>query len=229
VAQRRADALSRDGGTVEQFLEIEQLVQDRIGSLERRLRELHTDKRKLRQECQGLLASAHKRRAELLFLVAPRDGERAPERRAASRQALDAALAHYRASFHSSIDRHWEGVQHLALQAALHGRISPDDWTTVLRSAELSRVRDEERFWALGTLAELHLLAPFADRPRDLAPARGALALFKSEVLPHDDHPLATTRRQLARYVKWWTKANDFFPGDHDVREDADELLKLLN
>lgn len=230
VAQRRADTLSRDGGTVEQYMEVEDLVRDRIASLERRFRELQTHKAALRHECQGLLASAHKRRAELLFMVAALGGDQAPERLEASRRALDASLEHYRASFHSSIDRHWEGVQQLALEAALRGLIPPSDWTTVLRGAELSRDRSEKEIWALGTLAEVHLLAPFAGRARDLGPARDALALLKARALAAaDEFPIASTRRQLARYVEWWTKANDFFPGDHDVREDADELLERLN
>lgn len=231
AAAARAETLGHDDGDTGELQEVEQRVRDRIAALEVWLKDLTCDEGGLRQECEGLLASAHKRLAELLFRLAARGGPEALALRQVSRQALDTALGHYRAAFHSRLDRHWQGAQQLALQAALHGRIAADDWTTVLRVAEIKLELDPDgkEYWALGTIAEVHLLAPFAGRPRDLEPARKALRLFKERAPRDDDFPMRSTRRQIARYVKWWTKESGFFPGDGDVREDAEELLELLN
>jgi hypothetical protein len=129
---------------------------------------------------------------------------------------------------------HWQGVQQLSLEAVLRGCFeNAADWTTVLRGAELTRERNSRDFWALGTIAELQLLAPLAGRPSNLPAAREALVAMKSlaEKEPGEKEAFAiqTTRRQIGRYIQWWTKANGFFANQPDVTEAAQDLLKSLN
>jgi hypothetical protein len=48
------------------------------------------------------------------------------------------------------------------------------------------------------------------------------------ELFP-DFFPIDSTRRQLTRYVSWWTKGNGFFDvRDSDLADEAKELVKLL-
>ena len=217
AAQRRADQVIKENRR-EELKAVEQLVDDRIASLEERLRDLAGDAGGLRRhECQGLLASAHKRRAELLFLSGAD--------REAQRQELQSALKEYRVVFRTNVQMHWQGVQQLALEAVLHGRFDPIDYTTVLRGAELAVERSASEYWALGTLAELHLLAELAGRPNARAAAEEAVREFRRRAAGKEDD-IDSTRRQFLRYVQWWTKENGFMT---DLQDDAAALVALLS
>jgi hypothetical protein len=236
AAQRLADALSATPAADDaQFDEIEDLVRQRVASLAARRRTIDAGRRGLAEECEGLLASAHKRLAEMLFSRARRGGPDAARHAASSRATLACALAHYRRAYESNVHHHWTGIQQLALEAALEGAIRrPADWQTVVRAAELDRDRPCEArewmpaCWACGTLAEAHLLAPLAGQPPGLDDARRAIDRLLALVPDDDRFPIDSTRRQLRRYVDWWTRANGFFQGRSDLAADAAVLLQAF-
>jgi hypothetical protein len=230
--QTRADRLSAEGGTPDEFTTVEARLRDRLASLEKRGRNLDPAQRQLSDECNGLLASAYKRLAELRFIRSRQGGDARDRDLEASRKALCESLERYRSAFQSSMNSHWLGVQQLALGAALHRRFSrPEDWQIVRWVAERERdsvMKDGRKdFWSCGTLAEIWLLAPIAGQPRDLDAARDAITRLR-ERSRGEDFPVASTRRQLNRYVTWWTNANGFFPGGEDLAKDAAQLVALL-
>jgi hypothetical protein len=227
--QKRADSLTTSGGDVLEFDGVELQLRKRIAALTTRCTDLHGSNQRLVDESQGLLASANKRLAELLLTRA----DKLPGRRnldlAASREALSQSLACYRAAYQKNIQNHWLGVQLLALQAALAGEFEdPNDWKIVYRAAQLARDANELDFWACGTLAECYLLSPIADEPKQLDAAGDALELLRKRAKDHRDEQFAieSTRRQLKRYVSWWTNANGFFPGRTDLSNDAIQLIE---
>lgn len=232
AAQKRADRLSLEKGSPADFEAVAILVRDRLASLEKRRRELDPAQRQLVDECNGLLSSAYKRLAELLFTRSQWGGDTRDQDLKASREALGQSLERYRSAYQSSINSHWVGVQQLALEAALSRRFTrAEDWQIVRWVAERERdsVREDGRkdYWSCGTLAEAWLLAPIAGQSRNLDAAREALSLLR-ERSSGEDFPIESTRRQLKRYVTWWTNPNGFFPGGDDLSKDAEQLVTLL-
>jgi hypothetical protein len=234
TAQARADALSTGTGGLDDFTETEQLVKRRLDSLKAR-RQRIANRKDLLEESSGLEASAYKRLAELLFIKGLRYDDTQSSDWRSSRQALEQALDAYRNAYQADLHSHWLGVQQLALEAALTGRIArAEDWALVTRAAQIARdaaPKDGKRdCWSCGTLTELALLAPFAQRPRDLDAARQAAALLTTRAREADDEfPIASTRRQIERYVRWWTSPRGFFPDAHaDLSADAAQLLHVL-
>jgi hypothetical protein len=230
AAQERADGLAATNGSLADFAAIERQVRERLESLARRRGGLMS-RQDLLEECNGLEASAYKRLAELLF-VRGRSHEalRAVDWQA-SREFLGRALTAYRAAFDADLRSHWLGVQQLALDAVLTGAISrPDDWFLVTRAAEVVRDRSgKEDYWSCGSLAELALIAPLAGRPRDLERAKAAASLLVERARrAREESAIASTRRQVDRYVGWWVKDHGFFPGARDLADDARTVLQVL-
>src|SRR5213076_2516894 len=102
----------------------------------------------------------------------------------------------------------WSGVQYLALDAILTGRISKiAEWYACYVAAVAQRDDDQrketDRIWALGSIAELGLLAPLA-AGAVFAPEEAAAALTDlrarvkaaPNLFPVVD-PIDSTRRQL--------------------------------
>lgn len=177
------------------------------------------------REHHGLLGSVHKRLAELLHYWNRQVGESA-ERTARMREALQAAREWYRKGFDNHPQDHWLATQSISLEAVLEGKIAdPVDWQIGLRTA--GRLASKGDLWALGSLAELHLLAPLAGGTGDLGPAREALTTIRTEAPTGKERPI--TRRQLQRYIDWWTAANGFFPGSSDLVAGARELVAVLD
>ncbi|MCP3963082.1 MAG: CHAT domain-containing protein [bacterium] len=232
-----------DGPGDPNFDQIEKLVRPRIRSLEQRLMLIPKEKKDLRAECQGILASAHKRLAELLF----RRSEKAAEPDVqntfdtSSKDYLRAALGHYRAAFRAHIQNHWLGAQLLSLEAVLDGAFQdPRNWQTTFYAAELALADNEDEFWAYGTLAELWLLAPFLEDTgdhslcrggplnRDIALSQGKAAIDQLVERAQDPFAIPSTRDQIARYTNWWLKGHGFFGEADDLAADAQELLQHL-
>jgi hypothetical protein len=232
AAQQRADVLSASGTDPAEFAAVDALVCNRRDSLADRRPTLDSFRRDLLDECDGLLASACKRRAELLFRRTQRiGGEQSEGDLRTSREELAQSLARYRSVYDDNAQSHWHGMQQLALEAVLEGAFSrAADWDSVRVVAERARDRNPKDYWCGGTLAEIWLLAPIAGRPRDLEAAREAFELLRTRAPAGEKRAFAieSTRRQLGRYVDWWTTANGFFPGRGDLREDAQQLLALL-
>jgi CHAT domain-containing protein len=229
--QKRADHLSLEGGEADEFDEVETQLRKRIAALIARRKDLDGSGQHLVDELQGLLASANKRLAELLFNRAEKLGDRRDLDLRASREALAESLNCYRTGYRRNIQNHWSGIQVLALEAALRARFeNPGDWQIVRRAAELERDAKVKDFWTCGTLAECYLLAPIAGASSQIEAAEAALNLLRERAKGNNDEQFAigATRRQLNRYVTWWTNANKFFPGVTDLSKDARRLADRL-
>ena len=91
----------------------------------------------------------------------------------------------------------------------------------------------ERDYWSCGTLAEAWLLAPFAGLQKNLGESRAAAELLvdraRMATTAHGQFAIDSTRRQLRRYVTWWTNAHGFFPGREDLSKDAQEIVAVLN
>jgi hypothetical protein len=182
-----------------------------------------------RNENIGLLGSAQKRLAELYYYRAALGDDRATWMRRSS-EALDQARKWYGESFTGNLSHHWTGVQSLALEAVCTGRISrPGWWYAAWEAAEADDRRTGD-VWVPGTLAELCLLAPLAGRGDQLEQARDQLRELVRRVDGGDGDrfPVDSTRRQLQRYVRWWTRDNGYFGGLPDLAAQAAQLLTEL-
>ena len=233
--QRRMDDLIRDSGQRAEFDAVEARTQDRIRSLEVRRDALDRNRRDLLDECRGLLASATKRLAELQFRRAKLFPEQGAADLQSSRASLAKALDLYREAYHRSIQNHWAGIQKLVLEAVLHNEFRhPIDWSIVMRAAELDLAAHPDNLWAYGTVAELWLLASIGGGETGADPVNEqtkAIRLLVQRAQGHRADPVAfdATRRQLGRYVTWWTHDHGFFPGGPDLSSQAGRLLTLLN
>jgi hypothetical protein len=219
----------------DEFDRVEGRLRERIAELLEQEQALVGDQNSaLRAECAGLLASANKSLAEVRFVQAMRSSEDKARREGLdlSRTALEASLECYSQTYRRDPSKHWHGIQKLALEAALHGRIDdPLDLRLVQRVAESACV-DEKEYWACGTVAEAILLGALTPEGFDLAKAKAALnSLQTRSATDAKDNGFAarSTRRQLQRYVSWWTKANGYFPErESDISEQAQQLVDCL-
>jgi hypothetical protein len=216
------------------FDKIEARLSERITDLKNRREDLVGDQhRELQAECAGLLASATKSLAELRFVQARHFPEERQHFTALSQDTLDDSYKWYTEVYRRDLSKHWQGIQKLALEAALTGRIAdPSELMIVRRIAQNAREFDEKDYWACGTLAEAILLGALAPEGLDLAGARAALSLLCARAAKDaEDGGFAarSTRRQLERYVTWWTQDNGYFPGrESDVSAQARMLLECL-
>lgn len=228
-----------------QYDDVMKRMQSRIRRLHELLEDIPAAERKRQgdvlQENAGMLASAYKRLAELLARRAVVDPEQAERWRRESAEALATSLEKYRSAYASNTSHHWSGVQVLALQGVMEGAIPRvGEWYACQVAAENAqkgeRSTREEQIWGMGSLAELALLAPLAAGTPDVA---GVADQMLADLCRHAlDCPakdqlrfaIDSTRRQLMRYVQWWTRDNGFFPGrEADLAAEARRLVELLN
>jgi hypothetical protein len=181
-----------------------------------------------RDENLGLLGSAEKRLAELYFHRA-KLGDDTAGWQLRSREALQRSRSWYENTFAQNLSHHWSGVQALALEAVLTGRLSRvGRWYAAKEAAEVDNQNPDEK-WASGTLAELYLLASLARLPSHLDEAGRQLHdLVARARRTGDDFPIESTRRQLKRYTTWWTKGNGYFGDAPDLSAEAERLLGVL-
>ncbi|MCO8272809.1 CHAT domain-containing protein [Actinoplanes sp. TRM 88003] len=217
TAQLWSDRLVNEGITdAAAFETVAEQLRSRIASLTRYVEgPIAEPAEAARLENLGLLGSAQKRYAELCFHRA--DPEEA-------RKALRAARRWYRQGFTRNLSFHWHGVQALSIEAALTGRIErPGQWYAAVEAAEV----DDDDVYAPGSLAELYLLAPLAGLPPALDQAERHLVELAGLAGPV---PVDSTRRQLTRYVRWWTSGHGYFPGyaGGDLAAEASRLLETL-
>ena len=215
------------------FDHVAQQLQERIEALERFRKDAEQAGRSgMLGENLGLLGSAEKRLAELCF-VRSKLGETARWQQS-MRVALGRARDWYRQSAEKNLSHHWTGVQYLSLEAILNGRIAnPGRWHASVAAAELDLVNSKpaEAIWALGSLAELYLLAPLAGQNPPAGAAGKVLAEMKERIRVDgggDMFPLESMERQLRRYTGWWTAENGFVPGSSDLAAGAARLLQEL-
>jgi CHAT domain len=225
-------SLAKTGDGHDTSNEVETRIRDRIDDLQQQYTRLDPDKRRLHEECVGLLASAHKRLAELQFAHAETLSETdARARRTASRESLESAWRYFRQTFRQNIHSHWMGSQQLCLEAVLTGKLShPFDWYAALRAAELECEESRKcKYWGFVSFAELQLLAPVTGQERNLNAVRQALETFKERARESNSQDIELTRRQFRRYVNWWTNANGFFPNRVDLADDVRQVLSVFD
>ncbi len=216
------------------FDKIESRLRDRIMQLQGRKEALSGDQdRGLEAECAGLLASGSKSLAELRFVQARRFPEERDRLNSLSRAALEDSLKWYSATYRRNLSWHWHGIQKLALEAALTGRIAdPMELMFVRRVAQNACDENQKEYWAWGTLAETILLEALASEGFDLTSAGTALNLLRERsATDTNDNGFAvkSTRRQFGRYVTWWTKGNGYFPEcKSDISAHAQALVGCL-
>jgi ribosomal protein L20 len=222
----RAEALALDGASREAFEAIAGDLKREIVTLNDLLAQ--TQDEKALDENRGLLGSAEKRLAELLFRHIGDDSAKAD-----SREALSRACNWYREAFDANPSQHWCGVQYLALHAAITGELDSKKWKTAYRAAEVARARPDE-YWALGSLAELALLGRLTGETTDetaatyLQEMKHRYRAVQSRE-PEADNPLQSTELQLRRYEAWWSTANGFFPGATDLADESRTLIPLCH
>lgn len=150
------------------------------------------------------------------------------------RARLEQAIREYELGFATSRDDAWAQVQVLVLALVL-GRQLDDAWhkawnlSLLLSESDLSRDDPLRRFWALGNLLELHLLAtaPGAHAPGDDHRARAVESAewLKQSYTPKYVIELKSTRRQLERYIRFFPLVNAQLSALSPL---AQELLNVL-
>src|SRR5262249_20760005 len=124
ITQKWSDHLVRHNNEdPAKFTEVANRLKKRIENL-RRFQDQHEKwmSAATRNENLGLLGSAEKRLAELYFHGAAFSGD-APGWMSESRAALGRAKDWYQEGFTGNLSHHWTGVQSLALEAVLTGKI----------------------------------------------------------------------------------------------------------
>lgn len=228
TVQKYSDKLVQRADASEAHFEgIAQLLGERIEELETFLRD-PSKRPEVLGENRGLLGSSEKRLAENHFERFRRFG--GDDRRQAMHDALRRSRDWYRQEYQANLSNHWAGVQYLALEAVLDGRIEDQNyWYAAVAAARIACANPKE-YWAQGSLLELHLLAPLAAQPFGEDAASATLAQLKERVAScaSDRFPLESTERQLRRYTSWWTNANGFFPRRADLSREAERLIQTL-
>ena len=218
VALARLEAASRSAAKAETTAETRsQFARVRAG-----LEELDQSAKvhgKLHEELLGLRASSLKRESESEWTAAlsasPEEQKEHVER---SREALRAARIAYGEAAVLSRDHHWTAVQSLVLDAVVDGSLVTRRWDWIAacqasRDAVQRSPKPIDRLWGLGSIAELHILAPLVGEELDLADedVRDLLEIAKSE----GGWPLSVVVRQLDRYLNWWGTDDIWkLPGD---------------
>lgn len=201
-------------------------LQERIANLQRLLED-HAGIHDVgsREEHLGLLGSAEKRLAELYFTRARLDGDPVKWKNQ-SREALERSRSWYWRSCRRNLSHHWTGVQYLSLEAVLTGEIDAGMWHAFRKASDIESHEQPDDPWPCGSLAELYLLAPLAGLYDRLDAAKAELAqLVQRARALKDTFPTEATKRQLHRYVNWWTRDEGYFDGQRDLADDAQELL----
>jgi hypothetical protein len=235
AARKDAESLfAEDPPPRDTFDKVESRLRERIMQLQGQKEALSGDQeRALQAECVGLLASASKSLAEVRFMQAGRFPEEKAHFESLSRTALEDSLKWYSQTYRRDMSKHWHGIQKLALEAALTGRISdPMELMIVGRVAQIAVDEYQDEFWACGTLAEAILLGALVSEGFDLARAQIELSRLcerSAKDVKDNGSAVKSTRRQLARYVTWWTKKNGYFPGrESDISAHAQALVGCL-
>jgi hypothetical protein len=166
----------------------------------------------------GLLASARKRKAEILFRTSGLHTDGLQE----ALTALDESGVNYRNAFEADSSQSWALVQCMVLEAALRGAATCDQveigLAHLLSLNEMRCEQSQRKAWACGNLLELallNLLRDGVDRPAASPPWQESVEELVRAVGPRAAE-VHSTRRQLQRWV-------EFFP---EVRQAAARARK---
>jgi hypothetical protein len=235
AARKDAEPFFTQSPPLEMFETVAKWLDERINDLRTRRSALSGDTDSaLEAECTGLLASASKSLAEVRFVQALRFPDEKSRCEDLSKKALENSLQWYSQSYRRDMSKHWQGIQKLAVEAALTGRISnPTELMFVHFVARNACEDNPKEYWACGTLAEAILLEVLTTEALDLAGSRTALTqLCERSATDGKDNGFAvqSTRRQLGRYMTWWTKNNGYFPGrESDIAAYAEALVQHID
>ena len=213
-------------------------ARNKLANAESRLKGLlrHTsqDRPQDRSLIYGLLASTRKRDARILFSSTARTDQPAWER---ARQSLGQAREYYHLAFKDDRASSWALVQSLSLAAVLEGAeaISPESMTVALALSEedlYSRDR-QTSVWACSSLIELHLLQLLtpntanAEDPEYFLRTKERAKEYAQRLcrMAPDSFDIYSTRRQLKRYVEWFS---EYETGFNQLSGVADEIAIIL-
>lgn len=170
-----------------------------------------TENQKQKAERLGIGAASEKRIAIAYFLI-KKDDE--------SIKAYETARDLYRAALEADPTNNWAITQHLSLMTILKNLNGETDFAELrddygklwIAAHEISQwqyrnSKPEERIYALGTLAELHLLSPiYADEMEQKHAKSEIRRCCKEmrEIVAADTFPLFSTKRQFRRYLNYW-------------------------
>lgn len=234
AARQDAEPLLKDPPTTrEAFASVEERLGERIKQLGRQEQGFVGDQDgALWAECAGLLASAYKSLAELYSIQARRFPQEKTRFDDLSRATLQKSLEGYAQAYGRDVSKHWHGIQKLALEAALTGQIAKPMELKFVQYVAQQACESSAEYWACGTVAEAILLATLTPEEADLADAKRVLKLLveRSAKDARDSGFAArSTRRQLRRYVTWWTKEKGYFAGRAaDLSAQASALADCL-
>jgi hypothetical protein len=222
------------------------LADNKITNATARLRELRTPNMPKDSPISGILASAEKRHAELLFNFAKLSrlsDERRNRFREDSLKTLRRSRDDYWSAFEQDRANSWAIVQYLSLSVALGGagetgsseNQAESPMLKFLNLAEVLSQLDQDSgdhmrgIWALGNLIELNLLKPtiFPGANRRTSKSQ-ALASAKSLLkrASFTSFEVYSTRRQIVRYIEWFNQIN---PKLNEIASDAEEVYQILS
>jgi hypothetical protein len=180
----------------------------------------------------GLLASAEKRRAQLLWRMTNVAEVSRRSYKDDARDSLTKARMYYQRAFEK--DRQpWALVQALVLSAVLGGpgqRLNKDEWelARILSEQERNSTDRQRVAWANANLMELYLLAQSRPRFVPIRTARAKSVFFAKEFIQVTEEDLIevySTRRQLLRYPRFFNEVNTAL---NEVANHAGALARML-
>ena len=207
----------------------------KLSDAENRLNDLlrHTASGGDRSLIYGLLASTRKRDAKILFNAARGNGN--PQARINADRAAESlhqAREYYAKAFKADRTSSWALVQEMSVAAVLEGAaaIVPDTWTLarVLAEDDLYADDRDRAIDAYASLTELHLLhlLTLTDAKARASATRTAkdYAARLCKLAP-DSINVYSTRRQLERYVDWFSQ---YETGFDNLQQAAEEIVNML-
>lgn len=201
-----------------------------------------------RSELAGKLAATEKRCAQIYYYFSRVESEQSARFTKIWQRLLQKSRTHYWNVFELNRDNGWAVVQFLSLDLILR---SPGDEASGLalepyeahnqpgvlwqlaHDLSLNDLRDREdqlRRWALGNLIELYLIALIMKpQPNKLKPSKAVETAIKYakdlvDSAGPDSFEVYSTRRQILRYLDWYSKIARL--GDIDAG--VNEILKAL-
>jgi len=137
-------------------------------------------------------------------------------------------LKYYKEAADCNLSHHWSTVQFLALDLALNGTIKTDNYWAAAVQAATNDTQKEGNIWGFGSLVELYLIAPNLSKAIKIQQAKEALTtLLDRAIKDKKTFAINSTKKQLNRYVHWWTPNNNYFDNP-EIVSTASALLELF-
>ena len=177
------------------------------------------------EENFGLIASAYKRLAGLdNFENTYFNGKNSIN------ENLHNAKDWYQKASNFNLSHHWSTVQYLSLTTILEGY--PKDsyyWYAAFQAVLNDEQKDSgAKIWALGSKAELYLLAPHIQAAKKVEEISKCFRELRV-LTKGNDFPIDSTLRQFNRYLNWWTVENGYHALPNPIsKQDLKELIDIL-